>query len=302
MNKKLFFVVLLLLPITIFSFNFSKKKEQKKEEYPEVLAEQNKKQQTVALIYNENSLTLPLEDYVVGVVAAEMPASFELEALKAQAIAARTYVLQYLETNDKIGSTTASQVYIDKNAMQAKWQTDFDKYFSKITKAVHSTEGLVIKYNNKLIKSYYYAMSNGYTENSQNVFNESIDYLVSVESKWDANNEKEILLSKEEFCTKLALTCENISITNIKRNESNRVTTLNINGQEFTGIAIRKILNLRSTDFYISVNENNIFIKTKGYGHGVGLSQYGANNMAKLGYHYDEILKYYYQNTEITNL
>lgn len=302
MNKKLFFVVLLLLPITIFSFNFSKKKEQKKEEYPEVLAEQNKKQQTVALIYNENSLTLPLEDYVVGVVAAEMPASFELEALKAQAIAARTYVLQYLETNDKIGSTTASQVYIDKNAMQAKWQTDFDKYFSKITKAVHSTEGLVIKYNNKLIKSYYYAMSNGYTENSQNVFNESIDYLVSVESKWDANNEKEILLSKEEFCTKLALTCENISITNIKRNESNRVTTLNINGQEFTGIAIRKLLNLRSTDFYISVNENNILIKTKGYGHGVGLSQYGANNMAKLGYHYDEILKYYYQNTEITNL
>lgn len=302
MNKKLFFVVLLLLPITIFSFNFSKKKEQKKEEYPEVLAEQNKKQQTVALIYNENSLTLPLEDYVVGVVAAEMPASFELEALKAQAIAARTYVLQYLETNDKIGSTTASQVYIDKNAMQAKWQTDFDKYFSKITKAVHSTEGLVIKYNNKLIKSYYYAMSNGYTENSQNVFNESIDYLVSVESKWDANNEKEILLSKEEFCTKLALTCENISITDIKRNESNRVTTLNINGQEFTGIAIRKLLNLRSTDFYISVNENNILIKTKGYGHGVGLSQYGANNMAKLGYHYDEILKYYYQNTEITNL
>lgn len=302
MNKKLFFVVLLLLPITIFSFNFSKKKEQKKEEYPEVLAEQNKKQQTVALIYNENSLTLPLEDYVVGVVAAEMPASFELEALKAQAIAARTYVLQYLETNDKIGSTTASQVYIDKNAMQAKWQTDFDKYFSKITKAVHSTEGLVIKYNNKLIKSYYYAMSNGYTENSQNVFNESIDYLVSVESKWDANNEKEILLSKEEFCTKLALTCENISITNIKRNESNRVTTLNINGQEFTGITIRKLLNLRSTDFYISVNENNILIKTKGYGHGVGLSQYGANNMAKLGYHYDEILKYYYQNTEITNL
>ena len=302
MNKKLFFVVLLLLPITIFSFNFSKKKEQKKEEYPEVLAEQNKKQQTVALIYNENSLTLPLEDYVVGVVAAEMPASFELEALKAQAIAARTYVLQYLETNDKIGSTSASQVYIDKNAMQAKWQTDFDKYFSKITKAVHSTEGLVIKYNNKLIKSYYYAMSNGYTENSQNVFNESIDYLVSVESKWDANNEKEILLSKEEFCTKLALTCENISITNIKRNESNRVTTLNINGQEFTGIAIRKLLNLRSTDFYISVNENNILIKTKGYGHGVGLSQYGANNMAKLGYHYDEILKYYYQNTEITNL
>lgn len=302
MNKKLFFVVLLLLPITIFSFNFSKKKEQKKEEYPEVLAEQNKKQQTVALIYNENSLTLPLEDYVVGVVAAEMPASFELEALKAQAIAARTYVLQYLETNDKIGSTTASQVYIDKNAMQAKWQTDFDKYFSKITKAVHSTEGLVIKYNNKLIKSYYYAMSNGYTENSQNVFNESIDYLVSMESKWDANNEKEILLSKEEFCTKLALTCENISITNIKRNESNRVTTLNINGQEFTGITIRKLLNLRSTDFYISVNENNILIKTKGYGHGVGLSQYGANNMAKLGYHYDEILKYYYQNTEITNL
>lgn len=302
MNKKLFFVVLLLLPITIFSFNFSKKKEQKKEEYSEVLAEQSKKQQTVVLIYNENSLTLPLEDYVVGVVAAEMPASFELEALKAQAIAARTYVLQYLETNDKIGSTTASQVYIDKNAMQAKWQTNFNKYFSKITQAVHSTEGLVIKYNNKLIKSYYYAMSNGYTENSQNVFNESIDYLVSVESKWDANNEKEILFSKEEFCTKLALTCENISITNIKRNESNRVTTLNINGQEFTGIAIRKLLNLRSTDFYISVNENNILIKTKGYGHGVGLSQYGANNMAKLGYHYDEILKYYYQNTEITNL
>ena len=123
-----------------------------------------------------------------------------------------------------------------------------------------------------------------------------------MESKWDADNEKEVLFSKEEFCTKLSINCEEIDIRDIKRNESNRITSLVINDQEFSGVTIRKKLNLRSTDFYINIDEENILIKTKGYGHGDGLSQYGANNMAKLGYRYDEILKYYYQNTEITNL
>lgn len=302
MNKKLLIVILFLLPLFFLSFTLEKQQSKKTANEKNIITSESKKQQTVDLIYNEKKLILPLEDYVIGVVAAEMPASFELEALKAQAVAARTYVLKYLETNKTIGSTTANQVYIDETAMYSKWNDDFEKYFNKITEAVQSTHGLVIKYNNNLIKSYYYAMSNGYTENSQNVFNESIDYLVSVESKWDADNEKEVLFSKEEFCTKLSINCEEIDIRDIKRNESNRITSLVINDQEFSGVTIRKKLNLRSTDFYINIDEENILIKTKGYGHGVGLSQYGANNMAKLGYRYDEILKYYYQNTEITNL
>ncbi len=302
MNKKLLIVILFLLPLFFLSFTLEKQQSKKTANEKNIITSESKKQQTVDLIYNEKKLILPLEDYVIGVVAAEMPASFELEALKAQAVAARTYVLKYLETNKTIGYTTANQVYIDETAMHSKWNDDFEKYFNKITEAVQSTQGLVIKYNNNLIKSYYYAMSNGYTENSQNVFNESIDYLVSVESKWDADNEKEVLFSKEEFCTKLSINCEEIDIRDIKRNESNRITSLVINDQEFSGVTIRKKLNLRSTDFYINIDEENILIKTKGYGHGVGLSQYGANNMAKLGYRYDEILKYYYQNTEITNL
>lgn len=241
---------------------------------------------------------LDIETYVIGVVAGEMPALFEEEALKAQAVASRTYAMNQLKNNNTINATIADQVYINENEMKLKWQSDFNKYYQKIKEAVNSTAGQIMYYNDQPIKAYYYSMSNGYTESSINVFNEQNDYLNIIPSPWDENNSKTINMSREDFCTKLSLNCREINISNIIKDQSNRVSKLTINNQEFTGIEIRKLLSLRSTDFTIDVSDD-ISITTKGYGHGVGMSQYGANNMAKAGYTYDQILKYYYQNIEI---
>lgn len=293
MNKKLLLVVIILIPLTILSYI---KKTPKKS-----LSKQDNKQY-VDILYENKRITLELNDYVIGVVAAEMPALFEPEALKAQAVASRTFVMKHLENNDSITTTTASQVYISQEKMQEKWQDNFAEYYNKIKQAVLATDYQVLKYKDHLIKSYYYSMSNGYTESSLNVFNEKNDYLNVVESKWDEENSQTITMSKQEFCTKLGINCQSIEIKDIIKDESARIAKITINNQQYTGIQVRKLLNLRSTDFNIEINDNEISITTRGYGHGVGMSQYGANNMAKSGYKYPEILKYYYQNVEISNL
>ena len=179
---------------------------------------------------------------------------------------------------------------------------EFDKYYKKISKCVKETKDKIITYNNEPIKAFYYSMSNGYTESSLNVFNEELDYLNVIESKWDEDNQETITISKDNFCTSLNIECSKIEITNTKKDKSNRVETIIINNKTYTGIELRKLLNLRSTDFEIIITNSAVNITTKGYGHGVGMSQYGANNMAKEGYTYEEILKYYYQNIEISNI
>lgn len=294
MNKYLFIVVLLILPITIFSF-FKKETifyaKPKKEEYMVKVQKDNK------------IICLPLEEYIVGVVAAEMPALFEPEALKAQALAARTYALNYLETNNIISSTTNNQAFITKEEMASKWQDNYSQYYEKINNIVNETKGQIIKYQDKPIKAFYYSSSNGFTADSATVFNQSYDYLQIRESSWDAENFYNTTLNKEEFCNKLQIDCsKNITIKNITKDSSNRVMSININGIDFSGTEVRKKLTLRSTDFEIKVNKNDINITTNGYGHGVGMSQKGANSLAKLGYTYTEILKYYYPNTEISNI
>lgn len=288
MNKVLFVVSVILLPIAVISF-FKKETNFNIEEPTQI-----------AIKYEDTTINEDLEEYIIGVVAGEMPALFEMEALKAQAVAARTYSLNYIDKG--ILPTTANQVYITKEQMQEKWQDKYEDYLAKITEAVHSTKGEIITYNNTPIIAYYYSRSNGFTEDSINVFNEEYDYLKSISSPWDEDNINIKTISKQEFCEKLQLDCKEISITNINRNTSNRVDNLLINNKLYTGIEIRKLLELRSTDFSIEEDNDNIIITTKGYGHGVGMSQYGANNMAKAGYNYKEILKYYYQNTEISTM
>jgi stage II sporulation protein D len=189
--------------------------------------------------------------------------------------------------------------------MQDKWGNSYEKYYEKIKKAVESTEGLVMKYNDEVISAYYFAMSNGQTENVEAVFSDAKDYLKSVDSSWDKsvkNFEVTTTFTKTEFCQKLDITCDNIKIENISRSSTNHVDNLLVNNKSFTGVEFRHLLNLRSTDFTIDISDKTITITTKGYGHGVGMSQYGANEMAKLGKTYDEILKYYYQNIEITKI
>ena len=247
-------------------------------------------------------LTVELEEYIIGVVAGEMPALFSEEALKAQAIASRTYLINHLQSNNSISNTTDDQVYLTKEEMKEKWKDDYDKYYNKIKEAVTATKGLIMYYNNEPIKAYYFSTSNGYTASSISVFNEQRDYLTSVESPFDQDNSNTIEISKQDFCNKLDISCNQISITNIIKDNSNRVSKITINNKEFKGTQVRKLLSLRSTDFTFNIKETTIEIITKGYGHGVGMSQYGANNMAKIGYTYEEILKYYYQDIKIDSI
>lgn len=250
---------------------------------------------------------LDLEEYIIGVVAGEMPASFHEEALKAQAIAARSYALYKINTSNAsydLVTDITNQVYITNSQMQEKWQEDYNYYYDKIKKAVSDTKNLVMEYDGEVISAYYFAMSNGSTEDVSLVFGENRDYLNSVDSSWDENVknfEVTVEINKEDFCNKLNIDCSNIVINNINRSSTGRINTININNKEFKGTDIRSLLGLRSTDFDIKITET-IQITTRGYGHGVGMSQYGANEMAKSGYNYEEILKHYYQDVNIVQI
>ena len=254
---------------------------------------------------NSELLELNIDDYLVGVVSCEMPASFEEEALKAGAVAARTYLLNKLENNNEyvITSTTNDQCYSNAEELKEKWKEDYDKYLSKIQKVVMETHGEYMTYKDEIIKAFYFSTSNGKTENVENVFGEKLDYLVSVNSIYDTNTtqfSRTIEIPKNEFLTKLNLDKSNtIEITNVIKNETNRVDKITINDKVFKGTEVRKLLDLRSTDFEIEINNDNVIISTKGYGHGVGMSQYGANELAKMGYDYEKILKHYYTGIKI---
>ena len=296
MNKKLIYTLVILIPITIISFFFKE---------TNFIMQKNKQsvdKYQVNIDTTDKLLTVELEEYIIGVVAGEMPALFSEEALKAQAIASRTYLINHLQSNNSISNTTDDQVYLTKEEMKEKWKDDYDKYYNKIKEAVTATKGLIMYYNNEPIKSYYFSTSNGYTASSISVFNEQRDYLTSVESPFDQDNSNTIEISKQDFCNKLDISCNQISITNIIKDNSNRVSKITINNKEFKGTQVRKLLSLRSTDFTFNIKETTIEIITKGYGHGVGMSQYGANNMAKIGYTYEEILKYYYQDIKIDSI
>ena len=296
MNKKLIYTLVILIPITIISFFFKE---------TNFIMQKNKQsvdKYQVNIDTTDKLLTVELEEYIIGVVAGEMPALFSEEALKAQAIASRTYLINHLQSNNSISNTTDDQVYLTKEEMKEKWGGNYDKYYNRIKEAVTTTKGLIMYYNNEPIKAYYFSTSNGYTASSISVFNEQRDYLNSVESPFDQDNSNTIEISKKDFCNKLDILCNQISITNIIKDNSNRVSKITINNKEFKGTQVRKLLSLRSTDFTFNIKETTIEIITKGYGHGVGMSQYGANNMAKIGYTYEEILKYYYQDIKIDSI
>ena len=296
MNKFLIYSLVLLIPITTISFlkkgtNF--------------IMQENKHivdKYQVKVDTTDKIITIDLEEYIIGVVAGEMPALFHEEALKAQAIAARTYLINHLENNKTISNTTDNRVYLSEEDMKNNWKENFEMYYNKIKEAVTSTQYLIMYYDNHPIKAFYFSKSNGYTASSISVFNEQYDYLTVVKSPYDQDNSDTIEISKQEFCSKINISCDKLKITNIIKDSSNRVTKITINNKEFKGTQLRKLLSLRSTDFSFKIKESTIEITTKGYGHGVGMSQYGANNMAKLGYTYEEILKYYYRDIEIGSI
>lgn len=286
------------------STNKSNLTETKKDNYTETKKENIKKNEITVTVYRNNGkiINLELEEYVLGVVGAEMPASFNIEALKAQAILARTYALKSIKNGKKLTDTVSTQAYKDNSELQKLWKNDYTKYYEKIKKAVNETKGKVILYNNEYIDAVYHSTSNGKTENSKNVWKNSLPYLVSVDSSWDKNvksYKKETIFEINEFCNILKLDVEEPITYEIIHNETGRVRQITINNKTFSGTEFRNLLKLRSADFEIEINDEKVKVTTYGYGHGVGMSQYGANEMAKQGYSYIQILKYYYTGVVI---
>ncbi len=270
----------------------------------ETKKENIKKNEITVTVYRNNGkiINLELEEYVLGVVGAEMPASFNIEALKAQAILARTYALKSIKNGKKLTDTVSTQAYKDNSELQKLWKNDYTKYYEKIKKAVNETKGKIILYNNEYIDAVYHSTSNGKTENSKNVWKNSLPYLVSVDSSWDKNvksYKKETIFEINEFCNILKLDVEEPITYEIIHNETGRVRQITINNKTFSGTEFRNLLKLRSADFEIEINDEKVKVTTYGYGHGVGMSQYGANEMAKQGYSYIQILKHYYTGVVI---
>lgn len=303
--KKIILIILLIIFIPYLIVTFFIKTNDIKFYYTENINVRIKREST------GNIENVPFEDYVVGVLAGEMPVSFELEALKAQAVAARTYVMKKMNDNRNktydVVDTVQNQVYISEEELKNKWQDKYQERINKVKKAVIDTKGEYLSYNNEVIEAFFFSTSTGKTENSEDVFKEELPYLRSVDSAWDEevspvfNDSKEYSL--QEFYERLGLKYQDqIKIEIINTTSTGRIKKIKINDKNFTGSEVYQNLELRSTFFEINQVGNNVVINTKGYGHGVGMSQYGALAMARKGYKYDEILKYYYQNIEIKKI
>ncbi|MCM3705051.1 stage II sporulation protein D [Cytobacillus firmus] len=261
---------------------------------------------------NKETEKVNLEEYLKGVLASEMPANYEMEALKAQAISARTYIMKFLMSENKgdlpqgadISDSTLQQVYKNQDELKEMWKDDnYEKNIKKITRAVKETQGLVMSYNGELIDASFFAISNGYTENSEDYWTTSLPYLRSVPSPWDTKAPdfvKTKTFPVKEIESRLGVKISNE--INVERTSSDRVSIIIISGKKLTGAEFREALGLRSTDFSLKLNGSDVQVTTRGYGHGVGMSQYGANSMASEGKNFKEILGYYYKGIKIEDI
>jgi stage II sporulation protein D len=251
---------------------------------------------------------IPLEEYVVGVVAAEMPATFHKEALKAQAIAARTYALRTTDNGKKpIATDVSAQVYSSEAKRKERWGKEFKRNEKKVRAAVEATAGDTIVYQDKMISAMFFSTSNGKTETAQNFSGNDIPYLQSVESPGEGDVE-----AKVERTAEMTLAEWNKTIGNnwnddhfrslqLVRNPTGRVQKVVTSDFQASGREMRELLGLASTDFDIVFDVTNkiVHVTTTGYGHGVGMSQYGAEAYAQKGWTAESILLHYYTGTQI---
>ncbi len=255
---------------------------------------------------NGNIEKYELEEYIIGVVGAEMPASFNKETLKAQSVVARTYALKSIKNNKQLTSDNSTQNFKDNNELKKMWGSSYNTFYNKIKSAVLETKGLYLSYNNDYADAVYHSTSNGNTEDAVYVWGNSVPYLKSVSSEYDNTNKNynsTITLTYNEISNKLKNSIDsNTKFNIISKTSGNRVKEIEINGTTYSGVEFRKLLNLRSADFSIENNGANVVISTNGYGHGVGMSQYGANGMANNGSSYTDILLHYYTGVSIKNI
>lgn len=270
-----------------------------------VKVDEEKSNLTYVTVYksNGNVLNIELEKYLVGVVGAEMPASFNIEALKAQAVVARTYALKAIESGKRLTDTSSTQNYKSDSELKNMWGSSFKNYYNKVKSAVSDTKGIYLTYGGKYIDAVYHSTSNGKTEDAVNVWGRSEAYLKSVDSVYDNLNKSysmNIYISYDEVSVKLNNVVNSETGFNIiSRNESGRVSRIEVNGIAYSGVEFRNLLGLRSSDFVIEKTDSGINVTTEGYGHGVGMSQYGANGMANNGYDFKSILLHYYSGVKL---
>lgn len=260
---------------------------------------------------------MDLEAYIVGVVAAEMPASYSLEALKAQAIASRTYAVYNIthggcHTREDASVCTNSaccQAYLDAERMQERWGADYVSYYNKIAAAVMETAGEVLLYDGALIDALYHADSGGFTEDSEHVYPNAIPYLRGVESPFDSPSRSDtVTISRTDAVARIreAYPDANVSLSTLSEDvaivsvfPSGRVESLRLGDITITGKQARSLFSLDSALFTVTVTEEGLTFHTKGYGHGVGMSQNGANGMAEQGFDHRAILCHYYTGVTI---
>lgn len=265
---------------------------------------------------------LPLDTYLLGVVSAEMPANFEQEALNAQALVARTYTIYSIVHNqDKHGEadicddSNCCQAWISKEDRMARWEeAERESNWRKIEVAVNTTAGRIITYNGEVIDAFFHSNSGGTTEAPVNVWGgTNYPYLQSVETAGEdaySQYSSEVVLTKEELQNKILAKHSDFTIDYnqsdciqiLEYTESGRVKTIKIGNLNLSGVEVRSTLGLKSANFEVTINGDNIKFAVKGYGHGVGMSQTGADSMAKSGSNYEEIVKHFYTGVEITEM
>ena len=252
---------------------------------------------------NSGVVTLELEEYIKGVVAAEMPLEFNIEALKAQSIIARTYTYKALARGTKLTDNESTQSYKSDDELRALWGSKYNTYINKLTSAVKDTKGMYLTYNGEYIEAVYHSTSNGKTESAEEVWGNAFAYLKSTSSEYDTTNKSfqmDKFISYSELSSLLNTNINQDSEFKIlDRTVGDRVKSISINGTIFNGVNLRNTLKLRSADFSINKTDDGVIFTTKGYGHGVGMSQYGANGMANNGYNYNQILEHYYMGTKL---
>ncbi|WP_342563342.1 stage II sporulation protein D [Paenibacillus sp. FSL R7-0345] len=304
----------------------------------EAAAEVPQPEVTVYLSQSGQIETLPLEDYVSGVLAAEMPADFELEALKAQAVAARTFIVRRLLAGDHSGvpvpeadvsDTVSHQAYISQAVLERDWEHGGKSAaLAKLRRAVLETRGVIMTYKGQPITASFFASSGGYTENSEDYWNVAVPYLRSVASPWELeitpNLAVTVSFTTSELLGKLGLdpaalpasqdlaaagkvkpvssSSSALPAVVLSLTDGHRVKEISIGGKIFTGREVREKLGLRSSQFTWKRQGSEVLITTYGNGHGVGMSQWGANGMAKEGSTATGILKHYYSGVQFSQV
>lgn len=321
MRKIFIYVFIFMLLVFTIPFIFTNVKVQETSSKVNEVVFDDSSYGTIKLLHRSDGSIeeLNMNEYLYGVVSAEMPANYELEALKAQAIVARTYTIYQVkngtkhENADVCDSSTCCQAWITKENRLARWEPNVrDEYWNKIVEAVNSTNKKYITYDGEPINAFFHSNSGGKTELAINVWGGNLPYLQVVETAGEeaySAYSSEAIFSKDSLIVKMRENYSDFSISFkeedpikiLEYTESGRVKKIKIGNKEISGVEARKIFGLKSSNFNVEINNDNIKFSVIGYGHGVGLSQSGSDVLAKQGYRCDEIIKYYFKDVEIMN-